>query len=226
MTMPPDQLLAATLNRMTGAETVCYCPCAGCDVAFALNALGAHLGRFVFCDRGYRRQQMTGRGAVPAGWRFVTRAPEVRRPAAPPPHRHDGSEVIETWSRPDGSPVILEFRAARAEEVLTERFAAGTISALLHINDGSGEGGSDLWFLGSPGLCGAEASRSLLPAVAERLTDEALVITDGALADPEFGRRESFRRCGLLWDPLLPLENGRAPDRDVTVWRATRESGC
>ncbi len=225
MTASPEGLLAEALDRMTAVDSVCYCPCVGRDIVLAMNWLGAHLGRFVFCDSGYRRQEMTARGAAPVDWRSVNRGPDVARWPASPTDQPGTRAMIETWRRPDGSAVTLEFLAARAEEQLTSRFAAGTISALLHINDGTGEGGSDLWFLGSPGRGQAEASRCLLPVVAERLTDDALVITDGALTDPEFALRQPFRRCGRLWAPLAPLENKRFSDRQVTVWRTTRESG-
>lgn len=218
-----DGLLADALHRMTGADLVCYCPCAGRDIGLALTWLGSHLNRFVFCDSSYRQQDMTGRGAVPADWRFAHLVPDGSRPLVQRHNRRGTREVIETWHRPDGTTVILEFLAVPAEEFLTNRFAAGTVSALLHINDGTGEGGSDLWFLGSPGICQAEASRCLLPLVAERLSDDALVVTDGALTDPELARREAFRRCGRYWEPLAPLENNRLLDRHATVWRTTCE---
>ena len=43
-----------------------------------------------------------------------------------------------------------------AQDVLTEQFASGSISAFMHINDGVGEGGSDLWFLAMPGATGGQ----------------------------------------------------------------------
>lgn len=223
MTGFPDGPLADALHQMAGTDLVCYCPCAGRDIELALTWLGSHFGYFVFCDKSYRRPDMTGRGAVPKDWQLAHRVPDGPRPPVPSTNPKGTGEVMEIWQRPDRSTVTLEFWAARAEELLTNRFAPETVSALLHINDGTGEGGSNLWFLGSPGICRAEVSRCLLPMVSERLTHEALVITDSMLADPEFARRAPFSRYGRRWEPLVSLENNRGPDRHVTVWQTRRE---
>lgn len=210
---------------MTGENLICYCPCAGRDVGLALTWLGSHLSHFVFCDSGYLRHDMSGRSTVPADWKLLHLPDSSLRPPIHRAERSGTRKVIETWQRPDGTAATLEFLSSPAEACLASRFGAGTISALLHINDGTGEGGSDLWFLGSPGRCQAEASRYFLPLVAERLTDEALVITDGVLTDYEFASPMPFRRNGRYWEPIGPLHNTRVRDRPVTVWRSIREEG-
>ncbi|MBC2834493.1 hypothetical protein [Paragemmobacter straminiformis] len=216
-----DDPLTDALNDLTGPELSCYCPCAGRDVSLALAWFGSRFDRFVFCDRGYRRENMTGRDAVPANWKRIHVVPEERRRPDERPDRSFMPKVIETWHRPDGSAVVLEFRAEPAEDCLTARFAAGTISALLHINDGVGEGGSNLWFLGTPGQCQAQASRCLLPEVEARLADEALIITDGMLTDREFANSRPFRRNGRSWKPIADLDATRERGHGVTVWRTT-----
>lgn len=214
--------LADALNEVTGADLTCYCPCAGGDVPHALAWLGSKFTRFVFCDIGYRPTNMTGRGAVPADWVQVGAPPDGRRLPDQRPDRSLRREVVETWHRPDGSEVVLEFRAEPAEECLTTRFSAGSISALMHINDGEGEGGSDLWFLGTPDQCHGQASRCFFPAVEERLAGEALVITDGMLTDREFAMSKTFQRNRRFWEPVAFLGATRNSGHPVTVWRTTR----
>lgn len=220
-TTPNDHLVDA-LSQLLGSDLTCYCPCAGRDVALTLAWLGSRFDRFVFCDSGYRRDDMTGRGAVPADWERVSVMPAERRRPDRSPDRSSVREVIETWHRSDGSVVGLEFRSEPAETCLTTRFAAGSISALIHINDGEGEGGSDLWFLGTPGQCRGQPNRCFLPKVGERLADDALVITDGMLTDREFARSTTFQRNGRYWEPVVNLGATRDKGHAVTVWRTKR----
>lgn len=222
MSTDPEENLADALNELRGSDLLCYCPCAGRDVALALAWLGSRFDRFVFCDSGYRRADMTGGDKVPMGWERVSVVPGERRRPDGRPDRSFVPEVIETWHRPDGAAVVLEFRSEPAETCLTTRFAAGSISALLHINDGVGEGGSDLWFLGTPGKCQAHPSRCLFPDVEMRLADEAVVITDGMLTDREFGDGWRFQRNERFWEPAVNLGPTRQRGHAVTVWRTKK----
>lgn len=212
MTTPAHEF-AEVLAHMKVAEAVCYSPCAGRDVGLVLNWLGSSFNRFVFCDIAYSRSAQTGRGVVPDGWHELSSTDMSGRPLR--------GRSAETWQRPDGTSVALEFLAHPAEECLTRSFGKGTISALVHINDGEGEGGSNLWFLGTARGCSGTIDRCLLDIVSERLAKKALVITDGALADREFSRLAQFNRCGRTWQPLTQLENTRVKDRKVVAWHST-----
>lgn len=224
MTDIANSPLEDALRWLSAPDPICYCPCAGRDVALALTWLGSRFNRFVFCDKGYRRSDMTAIGGIPEGWQFVQAVPAHRPMTDGRPDRSRIREVVESWRRPDGATVALEFRADPSEDCLTDRFGAGTLSAFLHINDGTGEGGSNLWFLASPDSGRAPTNRALLPVLVERLADEAMVISDGRLTDIEFSQYEPFRHLGRRWEPITPLENTKAPARQVTVWRTFRET--
>jgi hypothetical protein len=132
-----------------------YGPCSGRDLPIAFRLFGDKIDRFTFCDLSYRSRRASARGAVPDDWDLVSRIsgfdkqqPEKKalyrgnRPFKP-------SAIIEFWRRPDGSDVIVEFREDLAEDVMTDHFVPRSVGAFIHINDSVGEGGSNLWFLGS-----------------------------------------------------------------------------
>ena len=129
--------------------------------------------------------------------------------------------ITELWKRPDGLDVIVELRRDLAEEVLVEQFEIGSIAAFMHINDGTSEGGSDLWFMASPLQQQNDNYRSqfLLPKVAQRLVKGAVVVTDGVMAHSGFKSYTPFVSENVKWKPLGKVENNNVLDRQPSLWR-------
>lgn len=204
-----------------------YGPCSGRDLPLAFELFGDVIDRFTFCDLAYQGPRVTAREAVPTEWRLVSRVQGIDEASGEKAAWYSGNRpfrprvTIETWRRPDGSEAQVELRCDLAQDVLTAHFAPASIAAFMHINDGTGEGGSDLWFLASPNREGGEASRGqrLLPETLERLCHGAIVVTDGVLADDAFRSEMPFSIVGARWELVSRLPNARRQDRRIAVWR-------
>lgn len=204
-----------------------YGPCSGGDLAVAFLIFGASVDRFTFCDLGYKGPRVTAQEAVPADWALISRVQGTDAAASEKVTWYSGdrpfrpSATIEVWRRPDESEVIVELRRDLAQDVLMGHFPPVSMAAFLHVNDGTGEGGSDLWFLATPGDNDDRLDRSirLLPAVASRLVHGAIVVTDGGLTDHDFRVDASFERAGRRWEPVTELPNSKSPCRPMLVWR-------
>jgi hypothetical protein len=122
----------------------------------------------------------------------------------------------------DGTSVSVEFHQDLAQDVLIEKFPSASISVFLHMNDSEGEGGSDLWFLAenrSDTRTGRQCNR-FLEALAPRLCDGAIVVTDGLLADPQFSEKDDFTAVGKRWAFLGGFRHENRSDRKLRFWRA------
>jgi hypothetical protein len=202
-------------------------PCSGNDLAIAFRLFGGTVDRFTFCDLRYARPEVSAREAVPAGWMLVSRVRGADTCAPEKATWYSGGRpfrpmaTIETWRRPDGSEVIVDLRRDLAQDVLVGHFPPGSIAAFLHINDGTGEGGSDLWFLAAPEASpdGSGAKNHLLPEVARRLSTGAVVVTDASMADAGFRSDASFDRAGRCWQFVCQLANEARRGLPLRVWR-------
>jgi hypothetical protein len=219
-------------------------PCANRDVVIAFDLFGDRCTEFMFCDRGYRpdRSYSCYTHQLPQGWARTERWAARTLPGLWRRTWYDGyrpflaTTQIDRLRRPDGTLVRGEFRCDLAQRVLRTDFRFKSISCFLHVKDSGGEGGSALWFLGS---METHASRRrsnpdafdradfLLPELARRLADGALVVTDGSLADCAFGYPEPFFRCGVKWEPLGAIvEPGHRYGYGGTwIWRVNRPKG-
>jgi hypothetical protein len=206
-----------------------YGPCAGGDVPLALELFGAQCSDFLFCDMKYPGHMPGFAELLPEGWCLLERSPFHPLPG----------EARSTWysarpflpasqslrlERPDGTAVTAEFRKDLAQEVLLSDFGPRSIACFMHINDSAGEGGSNLWFLGSeegaPQHDSDNPAVHLLEPLAERLMDGAVVVTQ-SLCDRAFRDGAPFERAGMAWEPLgeLTAAEGRVWGRTF-VWRA------
>lgn len=229
--MTTDSLpTAATRLSLDSVNGAFYGPCSGGDLPIAFKLFGSQINVFVFCDLRYGRPETSAAGSVPDDWVLISRiaGPDERqavkfsnyqkgRPIRP-------SVVHEVWRRPNGTDVSIDLRRDLAEDALVHQFAPGQISVFLHHRDGTGEGGSDLWFLAGPDRCETQdnGKRFLLSEVATRLADGAIVVTDGMLADNGFGRAKPFRSHGFDWSPIGIVDDRSCGDRTTLAWRATR----
>jgi hypothetical protein len=204
-----------------------YGPCAGQDLPLAFEVFGDVVDHFTFCDLAYSGSRVSARRAVPAEWRLMSRVQGLEEASVEKATWYPGNRpfrprvTIETWRRPDGSEALVELRRDLAEDVLVDHFAPGSIAAFMHVNDGTGEGGSDLWFLASPKQGGGEdgRKREFLPETVSRLCSGGIVVTDGALADPGFRFDTSFDLAGRRWELVTQISNERRADRPLTAWR-------
>ena len=205
-------------------------PCAGMrDLALPLKAFGDRIDHFVFADLAYLRHRgLSAAPFVPSDWVRVhahsgvdaTQGEKVSHYLGSRPFRPTLTE--EVWRRPDGSEVRIEFWGDQAQDVLLRRFALGSLSVFLHHHDGTGEGGSDLWFL-ADGDPEARHRPGFLVELAARLTNKAAVLTDRMLTDDWFRFRRPFHRHGLDWKKagvFLPAAGGL---NETVIWLATRK---
>jgi hypothetical protein len=203
-----------------------YGPCSGQDLNFAFRLFAETIKHFVFCDLSYRGRSVSAKNAVPNDWSLISRdfsfAQKSEKKTWYSGNRAFRPSVItELWKRPDGLDVIVELRRDLAEEVLVEQFEIGSIAAFMHINDGTSEGGSDLWFMASPLQQQNDNYRSqfLLPKVAQRLVKGAVVVTDGVMAHSGFKSYTPFVSENVKWKPLGKVENNNVLDRQPSLWR-------
>ncbi len=209
-----------------------YGPCSGRDISIAIELFGNLIDRFTFCDLSYRGPNFSAKEAVPDNWALTSRVqgfdqavPEKTTWYGRSPFRP--RSTLESWRRPDLSEVLIELRCDLAQDVLTEQFAPGSISAFMHINDGTGEGGSDLWFLTSPSMLAerTDHAKEFLPQLVRRLCDGAIVVTDGVLTDPNFRCDKSFELAHGRWELISSFSNARRPDRPLRAWRVNKPAG-
>ncbi len=229
--MPLDTLTkldaTATLKTVSGSV---FAPCSGRDLPLLLELFGNSTDRLIACDLSYIGRRASAAYAVPKDWKRVSSLsgreqdqPEKitwyngRRPFQP-------EATIEVWRRPNGSELTIELRRDLAQDVLIDRFTPGSISAFLHHRDGTGEGGSGLWFLEHSSRGGDPEDRSLklLETLAPKLADGALIITDGVLAMPEFSYGSTFEAADIQWTPIATVHNENNCRRPSVVWRAKR----
>lgn len=206
-----------------------YGPCSGKDVRFAIEHFGSKINNFVFCDVSYRFNTFKNVRYLPkcfSEWELISRKlqPDKSKSIKKNPNSNNNFHVsctIDEWRRPDGTNVIIEFWCDLAEDVLISQFETNSISVFMHINDGEGEGGSNLWFLASKEYSQDEFMRKkmFLSDVVDRLVEGALIITDGKLSDPRFESKLSFNSTGRLWKYLDVIKGNRATDRKPSLWR-------
>lgn len=208
-----------------------YAPCSGRDLPLAFRLFGDKVDRFTFCDLNYGQRDTSADYAVPDGWEQVSRVMGRDERQEPKTTWYAGGRpfqpfvTIEIWRRLDGSEVTVELRRNLAQDTLVQQFARETISVFLHVNDGAGEGGSNLWFLAAADRHNRDPqSLRLLPETASRLINGALVVTDAVLADPGFQHTHPFEAAGLQWEPIGRADNVPERSRPVFLWRARRES--
>ena len=202
-------------------------PCSGQDLPLAFLLFGNTVDRFTFCDLSYRGQRITAKTAVPRSWTLISRVQAHDEMAVEKIAVYSGNRTFrprvtfEIWRRSDASEVLVELRCDLAQDVLIDQFAAGSIAAFMHINDGSGEGGSDLWFLSRPSETRGDSHRQneLLPETLSRLCDGCIVVTDGVLAAPEFRSDAVFELEGRRWERMSLFSNDRRADRPIGIWR-------
>lgn len=228
--MPLDtHLTAMPITTIDPVPGVFYGPCSGRDLPIVFRLCGDRINHFTFCDLSYGHRDTSAASAVPQDWIMVSRVMGLDEKQPTKTSRYNGNRLIrptvvrEVWRRPNGTEVMVELRRDLAEDVLVQQFTSKSISIFLHHKDGVGEGGSNLWFLGSnsSGDVGHDGT-ALLEILADRLAHGAIVITDGQLTDSGFRRSRPFRSQGIEWTPLGIVDDGLSLGRTTLAWRANR----
>ena len=211
------------LSQVQSQNGKAFCPCSGNDIEFVLNLFGSSIGRFVFCDLQYRPASISAKLLVPAGWKLLSSIFGKDTTQSPKKTWYsNGREFqpiakIETWQRPQPTEVIIEFRKDLAQDFLVNSCKEDSISCFVHINDGEGEGGSNLWFLG---VDKSVPGKGLLEEVSQRLTKTAVVVSDGAMAEKNFRDPYPFEMFNRSWEPIQTFKS--RGERVITVWKTEK----
>ena len=209
---------------MKKANGKAFCPCSGNDLEFILNSVGIFVDRFVFCDISYRINEFSANESTPESWKLSSSICGVDtmkrlKSSSYGVREFRPSAKFETWQRPDSKDALIEIRRDLAEEYLIDDCRENSISCFAHINDGTSEGGSNLWFLAknkNPDTPGFLEELSL------RLTDYAIIVTDGALTEKHFKQFSGFEIVGRSWKPICKLEGNKHHDREIMVWETEK----
>ena len=212
-------------QMMKKASGKAFCPCSGNDLEFILSSVGIFVDRFVFCDVSYRARKVSVNKSTPASWKLSSSIysrdmmKKLKSSSYLGGREFRPSAKLEIWQRPDAKDVLIEIRQDLAEEYLIDDCRENSISCFVHINDGAGEGGSSLWFLAknkdpdTPGF---------LEELSLRLTDYAIIVTDGALTEKHFKQFSGFEIVGRSWKPICKLEGNKHHDREIMVWETEK----
>lgn len=181
-----------------------YYPAAGSDYAEPLKIFKDHLDTFWFCDLGYSK----GINLVPVlgvgdGFRLVDRK-KSGTPNAIMEKRYDQSgkeykflepsKLSETYEQSDGRRLFVVRRRGFGQIALTKEFCSRSIGVFMHRGDSAGEGGSNVRFLANRKKS-YEPCGNLFDKLCEKLTDRALVITDGSNTFSKKSFRNLHLRC-------------------------------
>ena len=213
------------MENIKGLNGKAFCPCSGNDISFVLNLIGSCIDKYVFCDLNYRIPALTVEKEVPNGWKLLSSISGLDITQMSKKTRYNGdrefrpSAKIETWRRLDTTEVIIELRKDLAQDFLINNCGNESISCFVHINDGEGEGGSNLRFLG---VNADHNGDGFLEEICDRLTSKALVITDGTMADWRLQHFHKFEFLDRIWEPIQKI--GGRGDRKIIVWKTTKST--
>ncbi|MGK7864923.1 hypothetical protein [Falsiroseomonas sp. E2-1-a4] len=229
------------LDAVAG-KTLFY-PCAGGDIAEPLQVFAPVISDFWFSDIGYP----AGLKMAPAlrsfgGFTYTLTGKLINGDPLATIERRDGyrflppSRRIETYSRPDGSSFRVIRRRGFGEIALGTEFPDMSVGVFFHRGDSPGEGGSNVRFFENKWRR-HEPLRNLFSTLIRKLTEPALIVSDGSLTPPlhpigQFHRSrmssaEAFESCrdrewladGLRWTCVGFVGRRNGP---TLVWAVQR----
>ena len=174
--IPDDWLRAASTGDF-------LYPCAGHDYQPAINILEPYVRNFTFCDLQY-----------PAGLQMkpVLEPPEFELTSSDTEGAaYSEIRIVDGHKEIDPSTLIELYRSRRSDRLISIKRRRGfgqfallsaaprSISVFMHRGDSPGEGGSNTYFLAD---CNSRYAPigCLLTKLEERLTDRAIVLSDGS----------------------------------------------
>lgn len=206
-------------------------PCAGNDYRPAIDVFLPYVSDFTFCDLYYpaglkMRRVSNSQDLIPISSRTEGPIHSTLRATGEHP-RVESSSLIETYRhQPTDRKISIRRRRGFGQFALLDA-PLRSVSVFMHRGDSPGEGGSNIFFLAD---CNSNYKPvgHLLSKLAERLTDRAIVLSDGSntrLAPLkrfhrqnfsgaealEHLREKSFVRSGFRWSCIGYLDNKYGP---------------
>ena len=236
--IPPDWL-----ESVRG--TIFFYPAALTDHRQPLKLFMDVIDEFWFADTNYPTElRMTPALKGRAGVRLissettgpVTAVMENRVDSTGNSYRHLlPSKLVEKYERENGTTITVVRRRGFGQIALTTEFPERSIGVFMHRGDSPGQGGSNAYFLANK-RTRYEPCGNLLDKLSSRLTDRAIVITDGSntsigplcrfhgseLGGPDaFNRLQmcTFNRGGFRWCCIGWLNRRYGP---TLVWGLER----
>jgi hypothetical protein len=166
-----------------------FYPAAFNDCAEPVIFFQDYIDFYLFCDKGYQ-QDLKLDSAIPYASDFsivktgcsghVGADPVKRIDYRGKTYTHlDPSKLVESYRRSDGRILKIIRRRGYGQMALTKEFKPNTIGVFMHRGDSSGEGGSGIQFLANK-TASFEPCGMLFEKLSEKLTDTALIISDGS----------------------------------------------
>lgn len=203
-----------------------FYPAAGSDIEEPLTALHEHIDTFWFSDI-----YPTGVKGVALGKQLLsyqlmaseTRGDldaeiEVRQSETGAVYRYlEPGSVWDMYGRDDGRRIFVVRRRGFGQIALVKEFSPRSLSVFMHRGDSRGECGSNAYFLANK-QASYPPCANLFSKLAERLTDRALIISDGSNSHFSWLRR--YHRDGVSGKTAFEYHADR-PGRDFGGFKWT-----
>lgn len=180
-----------------------FYPAAGRDIEEPITALHEHIDTFWFCDiyptgvknkvlgkqlMSYQLMESETRGVLDA-------VMEERQSETGATYRYlEPGLVADMYGRDDGRRIRVIRRRGFGQIALVKEVPPRSLSVFMHRGDSQGESGSNTYFLANK-QASYPPCANLFSKLAERLTDRALIISDGSNSHFRWLRR--YHRNGV-----------------------------
>jgi hypothetical protein len=207
---------APSLKALRGQSL--FYPAAGSDWHEALELFVDHIDEFHFCDTHYSSPgSLPSPFSNPQSYQLVSsdlrgkstariEPPTTERPY---PYLELGS-LRQVYERVSDSRRVTVVRRRGFGQCAIHEFSDHSIGVFVHRGDSPGEGGSNVYFLANRHR-DYEPTSNLFDKLAQKLSDHALVLSDGSNADPDFLKR--FHRDKISGAEAYALLRGQPPHR-------------
>ena len=176
------------LERVRGK--ILFYPCSGRDWVEPVEVFAPYVDEFWFCDLNYDSDQHRIEKDNDA-YRLIRCEPPVGDPASTLEEKTEDRPYRDIkpciWRahyehRPSGRCLVINWRKGFGQIALSEEFDNRSIGVFIHRGDSPGEGGSNAYFFANRNAK-HEPLRNLFNKLAKKLTDPALVVSDGSNCD-------------------------------------------
>lgn len=170
-------------------DSILFYPCAGQDTKEPIEVFHNHIRDFRFYDRSYENcpnldlKVMSSLGYAP-----ISSTTGARTSRSHFDEKDNFESLEEIYRRPDGRLISIQRKKVFigrniGVKRLMKDFSDSSIGVFVHRGDSLGEGGSNIWFLSSSEFGGTRGESNLFDAIAPKLKDRALIISDGSLSN-------------------------------------------
>ena len=204
--------------RATSTGDFLY-PCAGEDFQPAITIFEPYVRNFTFCDLHYRAGLQLDPVLKPP--EFDLTSSETEGPV------YSEIRIVDGHKEIDPSTLIELYRSRRSDRLISVKRRRGfgqfallsaaprSISVFMHRGDSPGEGGSNTYFLAD---CQSRYAPigCLLKKLEERLTDRAIVLSDGS--NTRLKKLQKFHRQNISGAEALNRMGGEPFTRGTFRW--------